>query len=279
MHSLRRFVLTAVLPMFAGSVLACETSLPLKGAESIKTCERQTPGCTSAAKLVHEYTEAIPEDPKVFTIALQASPWRLYDGDMRILTPEELATTIKAHWKAGMEKVVLHGSWTGVAPERGGKSLAQKLSEALDGFPVSGADGFLWLAKDGSMRTTHQALSMKQGSGPYFAMDGDEVMVSLAAGWFIEVEDQILEKGDANALMHAGAGWDIYSLCPDRALKTFEAAAKMSNSIAAYNAALIRLERNKDGDMEAARALLSQAAEAGDAKAQAKLKTLSAKSH
>ena len=76
-----------------------------------------------------------------------------------------------------------------------------------------------------------------------------------------------------------GAGWDIYSLCPDHALKTFEAAAKMSNSIAAYNAALMRLERNGDGDVEAARALLSQAAGAGDAKAQAKLKTLSTKSH
>jgi hypothetical protein len=270
-------LLMAFLATSADSVLACESSLPLKGAESIKTCERQMPGCTPAAKLVHDYTEAIPEDPKLFTIALQSSPWRFYDADMRILLPEELAAMIKAHWKSGMEKVVLHASWTGVAPERGGKSLAQKLSDALGGFPVSGSDGFLWLAKDGSMRTTHKAFSMKQGSGPYFAMEGDEVMVSLAAGWFMEVEDKILEKHDADALMRAGAGWDIYGLCPDHALKTFEAAAKLSNPIAAYNAALMRLQRNAEGDVEAAKNLLSLAAQAGDSKAQAKLGALSTK--
>lgn len=108
------------------------------------------------------------------------------------------------------------------------------------------------------------------------ALEGDEVMVSLAAGWYTEVEDAIVKRKDADALMHAGAGWDIYGLCPDRALKTFEAAAKMSNSIAAYDAAVMRLERNGKGDMEAARALLSQAAEAGDGKAKEKLRTLRA---
>lgn len=274
MRSLQRFVLTAALPMFAGSLLACETSLPLKGAESIKTCDPHAAGCTPAAKLVYKYTEAMPEDPKLFTIALQSSPWRFYDPQMRILTPEEVAAMIKAHWKQGMEKVVLFASWTGVAPEHGGKSLAQKLSDALDGFPVSGMDGFLWMAKDGSTRTTHQAYSMKQGRGLYMATEGDEVFVPLVAGWFVEVEDKIVEKHDADALMRAGAGWDIYSLCPDHALKTFEAAAKMSNPIAAYNAALMRLERNGEGDMDAAKALLAQAAVAGDAKAQEKLRKL-----
>ncbi|HEX6833818.1 MAG TPA: hypothetical protein VF132_09840 [Rudaea sp.] len=266
-------MLTALFAISAGS-LACETSLPLKGAESIKTCDPQATGCTPAAKLVARYTEATPEDPKLFTIALQSSPWRFYDQDMRILTPEELAGMIKAHWKQGMEKVVLLASWTGVSPDLGSKSLAQKLSDALGGFPVSGMDGFLWMAKDGSTRTTHQAYSMKQGRGLYMVTEGDEVFLPLVAGWFVEVEDKIAQKQDADALMRAGAGWDIYSLCPDHALKTFEAAARMSNSIAAYNAALMRLERNGEGDVAAAKALLAQAAAAGDAKARKKLREL-----
>src|SRR5262249_10872059 len=131
---------------------------------------------------------------------------------------------------------------------------------------------------DGSTRTTHQAYSMKQGIGLYMVTEGNEVFVPLVAGWVVEVEDKIIEKHDADALMRAGAGWGIYSLCPDHALKRCEAAAKMSNSIAAYNAALMRLERNGEGDLEAAKELLSQAAQAGDKMAQEKLRKLKAAS-
>jgi TPR repeat protein len=184
---------------------------------------------------------------------------------------------MRPHIAKGLKRVVLVSSWTDVAPDRGNKSLAQKLSDALKGFPVSGMDGFLWIAKDGAMRTTRQAYTVKQGYGPYSIADGDEVMVSLAAGWPAELEDYFVKERNAEGIMQAGAGRDIYSLCPDRALQAFEAAAKLSHPIAAYNAAVMRLERNGEGDIEAATALLSQAASAGDKKSRARLQKLKQK--
>jgi hypothetical protein len=138
-------------------------------------------------------------------------------------------------------------------------------------------DGFVWLSKDGSARTTHQAFTTKHLKNPYGLHLGDDVMVSLVAGWPIDFEEDYAKKGDAYGIMRAGAAWDIFMLCPERALQSFEAAARLSNPIAAYNAAIIRLERSKDGDLEAATALLSQAAALGDKKAQAKLDRLTRK--
>lgn len=114
-QSLLSSCLAAFLAVSADFALSCESSLPLNGAESIKTCDRHTPGCTPAAKLVNQYTEAMPDDPKLFTITLQSSPWRFYDPDTRIITPEEVAAMIKAHWKPEIKNVVLIASWTGVA--------------------------------------------------------------------------------------------------------------------------------------------------------------------
>jgi TPR repeat protein len=134
-------------------------------------------------------------------------------------------------------------------------------------------DGFLWIAKDGNVRTTHQAMSLMR-SGPYGVAPGAEVMVSLAAGWPALMSDAVLKKRDADGIMRAGAGWDVFFLCPDHALQLFEAAAKLSSVIGAYNAAVMHLERGNPGDADAAAALLSQAAAAGDQKAKAQLEQL-----
>ncbi|MGD1075224.1 MAG: hypothetical protein ABR903_03980, partial [Thermodesulfovibrionales bacterium] len=61
-----------------------------------------------------------------------------------------------------MKRIDLIASWTGVAPDRDGKSLAQKLSDVLNGLPVSGKDGFVWIAKNGAVRTTHQAFTVQK---------------------------------------------------------------------------------------------------------------------
>jgi hypothetical protein len=47
----------------------------------------------------------------------------------------------------------------------------------------------------------------------------------------------------------------------------------MGNAIAAYNAALVRLERDYAGDREAAQRLLQRAVELGDAKAAERLQS------
>ena len=85
----------------------------------------------------------------------------------------------------------------------------------------------------------------------YFVNDDAEIMEALVAGWPSELEDEFARAGNAEGVMRAGAGYDIWGLCADQALAAFERAAKMSDAIAAYNAAMIRLDRAGDGDKRA----------------------------
>jgi hypothetical protein len=247
----------------------CESSLELQGTISVDCC-KPIDKCASAGEAVYKYMDAIKDEPTVLTIGLQASPWHLYDHEMRILRIEELARMIKPQLKDPVKRVQLVASWTGVAPEHNGKSIAERLSSALGGFPVSGMDGFLWIAKDGSLRTTKQAFTLKRKC-PYGVHPDEEVMVSLVAGWPIEFEEDYVKKQNSDGIMRVGAGYDIYMLCQDKALQAFEAAAKLSNPIAAYNAAMIHLERGKKSDLAAASSLLLQAVAIGDKKAKVML--------
>lgn len=263
-----------LLTASSGAIADCASALPLHGSLSIKDCDSNTQTCSPASDVVYSYTGRVKDEQEVLTIATHASPWRFYDSEMRILSAEEVAKMIRSKIGGKVKRILLIASWTGVAPEAGGKSLAEKLSEALDGFPVTGMDGFLWIDEEGSLRTTHQAFTLTRGRGPYYVAKGDEVMVSLAAGWTALLEDFFVKERDADGVMRAGAGWDIFFLCPDRALQAFEAAAKLSSPIAAYNAAVMRIDRDDEGDIEAAKILLTQAAEAGDKKSRVRLKKL-----
>lgn len=260
------------LCMTSPVALACDTShLSLSGTVNVTTCSPENAAdCVYAGKAVYEYLEKVPDTDSIFTIGLQSSPWRLYDGEMRILAVDELADAIRPKLDGKVERVEIIGSWTGVSPAPGRPSLADRVSKALDGFPVKGEDGFLWLAQDGTRRTTRQAFTLREGAGSYFLPVGSEVFVPLVAGWPAEVQDQIAED-DADMLMRAAAGWDVFFLCPDKALAGFEHAAEKGSAIAAYNAALMRLERAADGDREAALALLERGAALGDARSRARL--------
>jgi hypothetical protein len=259
------------LCLLSPAALACDTShLSLSGAATVETCSAQgSSDCVYAGKALHEYLDAVPDSDALFTIGLQSSPWRMYDGEMRILTIEDLADVVRPQL-GKLERVELIASWTGVSPEPGVPSLADRVSKALGGFPVRGEDGFLWLAQDGTRRTTRQAFTMREGAGSYFLPKGSEVFVPLVAGWPAYVQDQIPED-DADLLMHAAAGWDVFFLCPDKALAGFEHASKQGSAIAAYNAALMRLERGADGDHAAALALLERGVALGDAKSRVRL--------
>ncbi len=261
--------------MLAASCQVLAECKPPMALDGVATLDQCTGGdsCVSAAEAAFQYSNnksKAHDDPSVLNISLHASPWRLYDIENRILTIDELAEMAKPFIAKGVKRIVLKASWTGISPGRGEKSLATKLSETLGGLPVDGFDGFLWLAEDGSTRTTHQAATVFQGGVPYKIRPGHEVMVSMIAGWPATLEDVFLKNKDADGVKDAGAGWDIFFLCPDRALQAFEAAARNSNLIAA----LIRLERKSKGDLKAAAKLLSQAANAGDKKAQARLAIL-----
>jgi hypothetical protein len=260
------------LCIISPAALACDTShLSLSGTANVQTCSpNEASDCVYAGEAVHQYMEKVPDSDAVLTIGLQSSPWRLYDGEMRILAVDELVGAVRPKLNDTLERIELIGSWTGVSPAPGVASLAERVSKALDGLPVKGEDGFLWLAQDGTRRTTRQAFTLREGAGSYFLPKGSEVLVPLAAGWPAYVQDRIPED-DAGLLMRAAAGWDVFFLCPDKALAGFEHAAEKGSAIAAYNAALMRLERDADGDRTAALALLERGAALGDAKSRTRL--------
>lgn len=260
------------LCLLSPATWACDHHLPLSGMVSVPTCApaKDAADCVYAGRALHDYMEAVPDSEADFILGLQASPWRMYDGEWRILTPEDIAAAVRAQRDAKVTQVELLGSWTGVSPEPGVPSLAERVSKALDGFPVKGEAGFLWLSKDGARRTTRQAYTVREGAGAYYLPAGADVLAALAGGWPTYVEDEI---GDADPalLTQAAAGWDVMFLCPDKALAGFERAADKGSAIAAYNAALMRLERGGDADRTAALALLERAAAQGDGKSRLRL--------
>lgn len=245
----------------------CPSDLPLEGVVSIETCDKEKETCVSALQAVAEYIARVEDTPETCTVALHSSPWRLYDPEMRIITVRELGDRIRPALKSPVKSVALVASWTSVSPDGKTKSLAAQLSEYLGGFPVTGQDGFLWLSKDGSMRTTRQAFSIRSGPPPYEIAEGSDVMVSLAAGWHAEFEDMFSYVQDADGMLRVGVGCDIYFLCPNRALRAFEASAKMGNRIAEYNAALMRMELGGKENLAIAKSLLEHVASFGDEKA------------
>lgn len=252
---------------------ACTTGLPLKGFVSVDTCATAGPDCVPAPQALYQYVEAQKDDgPDVLSIALHGSPWRLYDAEDRILEISELASIIRAKGSV-IKRVEIYSSWSAAAPDRHSKALTQRLSLALNGMQVKGLDGFAWYSPDGAVHTTHQAFT-GAASGPYHIPKGKPVMASLVKGWLVEGQSHFAKTGDAAGLLAAGVAADIYLLCPERALAAFDAAAALGNAVAAFNAAIMRLERGNSGDKAAAVKLLKQAAARGDLKARERLKTL-----
>jgi len=93
----------------------CEPPVTLEGTVSIECCIPPDE-CISAGRAIYDYSMSAKVDPDVLSISTQASPWHLYDGDMRIIPVEELAEGAKAKLRDGVKRIVLVASWTGVAP-------------------------------------------------------------------------------------------------------------------------------------------------------------------
>ncbi|QNA87402.1 hypothetical protein G4G28_00985 [Massilia sp. Dwa41.01b] len=252
---------------------ACSTAIPLQGAVNVKQCDPASGQCRRADEVLQEYMRAVPDDgPEVLSIASHSSPWHLYDQDYRILDIDEVAAMVSQQG-SNFKRVDLVASWSDAAPAPGSRSLAQKLSAALGGKPVTGQDGFVWISQNGALRTTHQAFTARL-SGPYWVGKNEDVMASLVAGWAIDLEARFKETRDAAGLLQVAAAKEIFMLCPESALESYEESAALNNPVAAYNAAIIRLERKQPGDVAAAMKLLKQAAAQGDKKAEKKLTSL-----
>jgi len=260
---LRRLAVLSLLAACAGAQADCPATLPLKGVINLDNCNSVRKDCVPAAEALYEYTTAMPDaGDDVLRISLHGSPWHLYGPDYRIMTIEQLAGVVKQQGSK-IREVILMSSWSGASPDKHHQPLAQQLSDALGNMKVSGPDGFLWYLKDGKTITTQQAFSMFV-TGPYAVKKGEKVMASLVAGWPAQYEDAFTKQGNAEGLLRAGVGHEAFSLCPARAWKAFDAAAALGNPVAAYNAAILRLERGDSGDREAALELLRKAAAAGD---------------
>jgi len=266
----RGLALLSLLAACAAAQADCPTTLPLKGALSLDNCYPMRKDCVRAADALYEYSHAAPDvGDEVLRISMHGSPWHLYGADSRIMTIDNLAGVVRQQGSK-IREVILMSSWSGASPDKHHKPLAQQLSSALGDMKVSGSDGFLWYEMDGKTATTQQAYTLFV-AGPYAVKKGEKVMVSLVEGWPAQFEDKFVKEKDAEGLLRAAVGHEVFSLCPERAWRAFDAAAALGNPIAAYNAAILRLERGKGGDRESALKLLKKAAAAGDQPAAALL--------
>jgi hypothetical protein len=270
---MKLFAFLIILASCSAAQAHCPTMTRLKGLVSIKQCVPSSGHCVRADEALQKFIDAMPDDgPSTLSIATHSSPWHFYDGDYQILEIEEVAAMVRQQGSK-IKRVVLVASWSGTSPDPRSKSLAQKLSTALGGMPVTGQDGFVWVSQKGKLHTTHQALTGRR-NGPYWVGKNDHVMASLVPGWAIDLEAEFVKLSDAAGLLRVGAAKDIFMLCPESALKSFDEAAALSNPIAAFNAAIMRLERDKPGDAVAAMVLLKQSAAQGNKKAEKKLQLL-----
>jgi hypothetical protein len=251
----------------------CISDLPVEGTLSISSCDPELEKCIPSEDALYNYMQKHKNDESIFSIALTTSPWRFYDRDMRIMQVEELSSMIQQKKTKVKTSIKILGSWSGVRPKKDTESLVEKLSKKVDNMPVEGMDGFLWIKPNGETYTTHQAMTLKS-SGYYDVKVGDDVMVSLVSGWPAEYETRAIEEGKAQFIFRAAVAWDTYLFCPDKALLLFEVAADLSHSIAAYNAALMRMERGQKGDIEIAKRYINLAIKLGDDKAKSLLELI-----
>ena len=56
-------------------------------------------------------------------------------------------------------------------------------------------------------------------------------MVAMVPGAMVQFEDRFAEEGNAEGVLRAGVGSDVFMLCPQGALAAFERAAEMGSAI------------------------------------------------
>lgn len=263
-----RVSLALAIALLPGMAHPCAPAVGLDGVESVMQCDATSADgdCISGNRATYEALEAL-DIPDAYTIGVQTSPWRMYDAEGRIMTVEDAAAMIRPKLTDKHKRVYLVGSWTAARPDGEGATLAQRFSEALDGFPVDGSDGFLWLGPTGAMRVTRQAFTVRK-SGPYSVRRGDDVLMALVPGALAQFEQNFAEDGISEGVVQAGVGHDVFMLCPEGALAAFERAAGMGNAIGAYNAGLMHAD---SGDRAKAVTWLEKAEALGESKATAAL--------
>ena len=96
MNSPRLLALALAALLQPASALACVPATKLEGTLSIPYCDPQADAdtCVPGGEAVFNALEAL-DIPGEFTVGIQTSPWRMYDGDDRIITVDEMAAVIR----------------------------------------------------------------------------------------------------------------------------------------------------------------------------------------
>lgn len=256
--------------------ISCDSTIPLNGVFDLQTCDRKIEQCVPANEALNNYLDKIEYDD-IFTVALKSSPWRLYANDGHILSVQELANMIRPKLKTMHKKhsVKLIASWSDTnSSNKNFISLSKRLSKALDNFPVSGVDGFLWVDYKGKIHSTKQAITTWKNFIVYEVKKKGDILVPMIDGQFISKEKYFIDHKSGIGMLHVGIGYDTFLLCSKKALKAFELSAKFNNPIGAYNAAIMHIEKGKYSDIEIAKELLTKAYNLGYTKAKHKLESL-----
>lgn len=252
----------------AGTAVAkCAHQLPVSGAVSLSSCDPKTAACLEPEvawnRFQKKFGELEEKNRQRLTLKLFTSPWRAYDSSSRIMSIDELARPSREGIASNpsVKRVEIIGSWSGVRPSPEQASLAEQLSRELDGFPVSGGQGFIWFDAKGGVRTTRQAFTILAGRH-MVAADG-EVMLDLPLSNVIPAAGEIRAGKDGKGLLLLGVAWDVFGLCPEQALLAFEDAAALGEPTAAYNAAVMRRQPGALQDLSKSATLMKRSAELG----------------
>lgn len=231
----------------------------------IPACEAAT--CVPARNVLYDYAAEMSDPPQTVTVLGQGNTWRVYDPENRAHDAQDVARLVRTDPAFGKAtQVVLKVSWSGSAPagyEAWGAPLASMSSEL--GVPTAGAGGFVWFGPKGQTMITQQDFTGL--TVPYQAKPGDWVMVSAALAVSEAAMQEAETSQDTDLLFAAAQSEDVFGLHPENALRLYERGAALGDGLAAYNAAMIRFQRDWDGDREAAKALLDRAEKLGDKKA------------
>lgn len=227
--------------------------------------------CQLATKLLYEYANDASDGDDVQSVRGQGNTWRLYDTDDRALDRHDVAALIRAALgEKPVRRVMLDISWA-AGPPRGYENWGPTLASvgALLEAPATAPNGFLWFGPSGAKKVTHQDFTALYA--PYRARPGEFVMASAAFAATSEEIEAAATSRDAKEVFFVARSEDVFGLHPDSALQFYERCAELGEALCAYNAAMIRFQRNWIGDDEAAAELLIKAREFGDPKADALL--------
>ena len=174
------------------------------------------------------------DDPTVLGHIFPPSPWRFYDQEMRIIPVEELGgfgTPPSQKGCSTLSQGLLERC--GARAER--KSPAARIFQCFGRKSRSKAR-MVSSGWRGTVPANDKTGASVMSGSALSGQKGGEVLAALVASWLTFPEDPASGRRDAEGLLHAGAGADIFLLCPTRpCVSSLTRRQVWGSPIAAYN--------------------------------------------